>query len=83
LLIQPQYRPMPVGEQVAILYCGVHGLMHEVPMDKVRECQDQFLDAMRSQHADVIETLGNGQLSDEAIKAIEETMANVAGQYKA
>ena len=31
LLVQPQYRPMPVGEQVAILYCGVHGLMHDVP----------------------------------------------------
>ena len=52
-------------------------------MDKVRECQDQFLDAMRSQHADVIETLGNGQLTDDAIKAVEATMANVAGQYKA
>ena len=83
LLVQPQYRPMPVGEQVAILYCGVHGLMHDVPMDKVRDCQDQFLDAMRSQHADVIETLGNGQLTDEAIKVVEATMANVAGQYKA
>ena len=74
---------MPVGEQVAILYCGVHGLMHDVPMDKVRDCQDQFLDAMRSQHADVIQTLGDGKLTDEAIKAVEETMANVAGQYKA
>ena len=83
LLVQPQYRPMPVGEQVAILYCGVHGLMHDVPMDKVRECQDLFLDAMRSQHADVIQTLGDGKLTDEAIKAVEETMANVAGQYKA
>ena len=83
LLVQPQYRPMPVGEQVAILYCGVHGLMHDVPMDKVRDCQDQFLDAMRSQHADVIETLGDGKLTDDAIKVVEETMANVAGQYKA
>ena len=83
LLVQPQYRPMPVGEQVAILYCGVHGLMHDVPMDKVRDCQDLFLDAMRSQHADVIETLGDGKLTDDAIKAVEETMANVAGQYKA
>ena len=83
LLVQPQYRPMPVGEQVAILYCGVHGLMHDVPMDRVRECQDQFLDAMRSQHSDVIETLADGKLTDDCIKVIEETMANVAGQYKA
>ena len=83
LLVQPQYRPMPVGEQVAILYCGVHGLMHDVPMDKVRDCQDQFLDAMRSQHADVIETLADGKLTDDCIAVIKDTMANVAGQYKA
>ena len=82
LLIQPQYSPMPVGEQIAILYCGVHGLMHDVPVVKVRECQDQFLDAMRSKHQDVIDTLAAGQLTDEATAAIEDTMANIAGQYK-
>jgi len=82
LLIQPQYSPMPVGEQIAILYCGVHGLMHDVPVEHVRDCQDQFLDAMRSSHGDLISALADGQLTDEAIKAIEETMANIAGQYK-
>ena len=82
LLIQPQYNPMPVGEQIAILYCGVHGLMHDVPVEHVRDCQDQFLDAMRSSHGDLINALADGQLTDEAIKAIEETMANIAGQYK-
>ena len=82
LLIQPQYSPMPVGEQIAILYCGVHGLMHDVPVEHVRDCQDQFLDAMRSSHGDLIKALADGQLTDEAIKAIEETMANIAGQYK-
>ena len=82
LLIQPQYSPMPVGEQIAILYCGVHGLLHDVPVEQVRDCQDQFLDAMRSSHNDVISSLADGQLTDEDIKAIEETMASIAGQYK-
>ena len=82
LLIQPQYSPMPVGEQIAILYCGVHGLLHDVPVEQVRDCQDQFLDAMRSSHRDVISSLAGGQLTDEDIKAIEETMASIAGQYK-
>lgn len=82
LLIQPQYSPMPVGEQVAILYCGVHGLMHDVPVEQVRECQNQFLDAMRSSHSDILDVLADGQLSDEAIKVIQETMTNVVGQYK-
>ena len=82
LLIQPQYSPMPVGEQIAILYCGVHGLLHDVPVEQVRDCQDQFLDAMRSSHSDIISSLADGQLTDEDIKAIEETMASIAGQYK-
>ena len=82
LLIQPQYHPMPVGEQISILYCGVHGLMHDVPVEAVRECQDLFLEAMRSSHADVISSLANGDLTDDSVKVIEETMANIAGQYK-
>ena len=82
LLMQPQYSPMPVGEQIAILYCGVHGLLHDVPVEQVRDCQDQFLDAMRSSHHDVISSLADGQLTDEDIKAIEETMASIACQYK-
>ena len=82
LLIQPQYSPMPVGEQIAILYCGTHGLMHDVPVTEVRNCQDQFLEQMRNSHADVIATLAEGKLTDEATKTIEEVMAGIAGQYK-
>jgi F-type H+-transporting ATPase subunit alpha len=44
LLIQPQYSPMPVGEQIAISIVVFMDLMHDVPVDNVRECQDTFLD---------------------------------------
>ena len=82
LLIQPQYTPMPVGEQVAIIYCGTHGLMHDVPVEKVRECQETFLDKVRTQHADVIEALASGKIDDSLTAVLEQTMADVAGQYK-
>ena len=82
LLIQPQYSPMPVGEQVAILYCGTHGLMAPVPVEKVRECQDSFLEIMRNSHKDVIDLLGSGKIDDNATAVIEKVMADVAGQYK-
>ena len=82
LLIQPQYSPMPVGEQVAIIYCGVHGLMHDVPVSQVRACQDQFLEQMRTQHSDILDTLASGKLTDECTNAIESVMANVVGQFK-
>ena len=82
LLIQPQYSPMPVGEQVAILYCGTHGLMAPVPVEKVRECQDSFLEIMRNSHKGVIDLLGSGKIDDNATAVIEKVMADVAGQYK-
>ena len=82
LLIQPQYSPMPVGEQIAILYCGVHGLMHDVEVEMVRSCQDQFLEQMRTKHQDVIDNLASGKLLDEDVKTIEEVMANVTRQFK-
>ena len=74
---------MPVGEQVAILYCGVHGLMREVPIDKVRQCQDQFLEKLRSTKPEVIETLGSGKIDDETTQKIEATMADIAATFKA
>ncbi len=83
LLIQPQYSPMPVGEQVAILYCGVHGLMREVPIEKVRECQAAFLDKLRTSAPQVIETLAAGKIDDETTDKIEEIMFDIAGTYKA
>ena len=82
LLIQPQYSPMPVGEQIAILYCGVHGLMREVPIDKVRECQTSFLDKLRSANPEVIQTLASGKIDDETTAKIEQVMADIAGTYK-
>ena len=84
LLIQPQYSPMPVGEQVAILYCGTHGLMRDIPISKVRAFQDAFLTSLRANHqADVIDVLAAGKISDEITATIEKLAAEVAEQFKA
>ncbi len=82
LLIQSQYSPMPVGEQIAILYCGTHGLMAPIPVDKVRECQDMFLTAMRTSHKDVLDALESGKISETETSVIEELMASITAQYK-
>ena len=83
LLIQPQYSPMPVGEQVAILYCGTHGLMRDIPLEKVRVFQDAFLTNLRANHqADVIDVLAGGKISDEITAIIEKVAAETAGQFK-
>ena len=83
LLIQPQYSPMRVGEQIAILYCGTHSLMRDIPISKVRAFQDTFLTNMRANHqADVLDVLASGKINDEVTALIEKVAAETAGQYK-
>lgn len=82
LLIQDQHSPMPVGEQIAILYCGTHGLMASIPVDKVIECQDTFLTTMRTSHKDVLDVLESGKISDKETSVIEDVIYSITAQYK-
>lgn len=82
LLIQAQYSPMPVAEQVVLLYCGIHSLLKNVPLDKIRNFQEDFLQVIRANHAeDVLLKVKNGILDDEVCKTIEKVAADIAGQY--
>ena len=82
LLIQPQYSPMPVGEQVAVLYCGTRSLLAGIALEKVKDFETDFLDNMRATHADVLEELANGVLSDNAQSVIEAVAAAVCQNLK-
>ncbi len=83
LLIQPQYSPMPVGEQIAILYCGTHALMQDIPVDKVREFQEMFLANMRGLHQeDVLDPLAAGKLDETITQTIETEAAAIAAHFK-
>ncbi len=78
LLIQPQYAPMPVGEQVAILYCGTKALMRDIPLSKVPEFQKIFLERMRADHrADVIDPLAKGKIDSVITDTIERVAAEI------
>ncbi len=77
LLIQAQYSPMPVGEQVAILYCGTHALMGDLKVDQVPEFQSLFLDRMRAGHKDTLDALSSGKIDESVTSVIEETAAAV------
>ena len=83
LLIQPQYSPMPVGEQIAILYCGTHGLLRDVPLDKVMDFERNFLENLRVTHKeDVLDVLQKGILNEHVTTIIEEVARTVSTPYK-
>lgn len=73
LLIQKQYSPMPVGEQVALLYCGTHALMSGISLDQVPAFRDKFLERMRFLHTeDVLKPLQQGKLDEDITSIIEK-----------
>ena len=83
LLIQPQYSPMPVGEQIAVLYCGVHSLMREIAIEQVQEFQQRFLDVLRTKHqSDVIDVLASGVISDDVTNIIKQVASETAKTFK-
>ena len=82
LLVQPQYSPMPVEKQIAILYCGTHGLLKDVPLDKVNEFERSFLEFLeRDYQMEVLDVLKSGVIDDNVCKKIEETAAKAAKQF--
>ena len=78
LLIQPQYSPLPVGEQVALLYCGTKGLLKDLALEQVDDFQTTFFQKMRAFHAeDVLEPLSKGKTDPEIFKIIEKEAASI------
>ena len=82
LLVQPQYKPVSVEKQVAILYCGTHGLLHNVPLDKVTEFEHSFLEMLEMNHReDILDVLKQGIINDEISAKIEDVAKKVARQF--
>ena len=78
LLIPPQYSPMPVGEQVAVLYCGTKGLLKDLALEQVDDFQDIFLSKMRAFHQDdVLTPLSKGQIDPAICEIIENEARSI------
>jgi len=83
LLIQPQYRPMAVEEEVAVIYCGVNGLLENVPLDKVAEFEKQLLQLLNAKYrADVLDVIRSGLLTDDATAKLAQAAGDVAARFK-
>ena len=73
---------MPVEKQIAILYCGTHGLLHDIPLDKVSDFERSFLDYLEAnQKEEVLDVLKKGVINDEVCQKIEKAAALIAKQF--
>ena len=79
LLVQPQYEPVAVEEQVAVIYCGVNGLLENVPIDKVSEFEKLFIQYLHAKHqADVLDVLKSGKIDDDVQTKLKAAALEIA-----
>jgi len=83
ILKQGQFSPFRVEDQIAIIYCGTKGLLRNVPVNKVKEFEADFLAYMRSKHANVMNDLKAGKFDDSLTSAIEAAAKEISAKYKA
>jgi F-type H+-transporting ATPase subunit alpha len=77
LLKQPQYKPLPVEKQVAIIYVGTNGHLDEYPTSAIGGFEDQFFAFMESKHADILKTVREtGKLEADTEKALKDAIAD-------
>ena len=80
LLIQKQYGPLPVGKQIALLYCGVHGLLSRVSLDKISVFEEKFLQVLETSYRDkVLVPLNRGEIDPQIESIIESVAEQIAG----
>ncbi len=82
ILKQPQYSPVSVEKQVAIIYLGTQGLLRNVPVNKIREFEEIFLTTLERTESATLETIRKGNLSDEVLSTLKRVGAEVASQFK-
>ena len=82
LLIQPQHAPMPVEEEIAVIYCGTQGLLRNVDLKHVAEFEKMFLEILRSKYQkEILEPLREGGLDENVSKLLEEVATEVGQTF--
>ena len=81
ILKQPQYAPVPVEEQVAIIYASTKGFIDKVPVSKVREFEKEFIGLLKAQHQNILDNLRVGKLEDSDLETMKSVALHLASQY--
>jgi F-type H+-transporting ATPase subunit alpha len=82
LLIQPQYKPWAVEDEVAVIYCGVNGLLSDIPLEKVADFQQALLQLLHAKYqADVMDVIKAGKLTDDCTAKLTGAAKEVAQRY--
>lgn len=82
ILKQPQFSPMSVEKQVAIIYLGTNNLLNRIPVNKVRAFETQFLNEMEIKYPEILQEFKAGKLVDESLAKMTELARDLSKQYQ-
>jgi len=83
ILKQGQYAPVPVEKQIAIIFCGTMGLLKDVPINRVKEFEKDYLELLELKHRDVLDNLRDGILNNDITKTLETVALELVNKFKA
>lgn len=82
LLKQPQYSPVEVAAQVALIFCGTNGLLRNVPANKVSEFEKEYVEVLETSHADVLKGIREGRIDDSITGVLREVADDVSRRFE-
>jgi F-type H+/Na+-transporting ATPase subunit alpha len=82
ILKQGQYAPVPVEKQIAIIYLGTAGLLKDVPRNKVRSFEKEYIEFLELKHPDILASLAQGTLNDDITKVLEKVASDLSAGYR-
>ena len=82
ILKQPQYKPVPVEKQIAIIFAGTRGLLLDIPVNRVQEFEQEYLEYLEKNAKDVLDTLKKGIINEEIEQKLTEIVKKLAVKYK-
>ena len=82
ILKQGQFSPLRVEQQIAIIYCGTKGLLRNVPINKVKEFEVEYIAFLEAKHKNILNDLKAGKFTDEITNVLEAVAKDLSANYK-
>jgi F-type H+-transporting ATPase subunit alpha len=82
ILKQGQFAPIPIEKQIAIIYCGTMGLLKDVPVNKVKSFENEFIELLELKHRDTLNSLRDGTLNNDITSVLEKVASDIVIKYQ-
>jgi F-type H+-transporting ATPase subunit alpha len=81
ILKQAQNDPFKVEDQVAIIYVGSKNLLRDIPVEKIKDFESEYIRALNDKHSEVLSTIKQGKLTDEVTSTLEKVCADLVAKF--